>query len=854
MQQLVLPLLLTVTLIWAPLWQIYWINLDNLHLPLSHFASQISAFSGIVFGAAWLVLIVTRSSHRTLVRMAFLYSGLVGFLTVNFFVGDYGFLQGEEPDWAKGATQGSVEIIVFLGLFVLFTIFRKKVVDNLNFIAWVVIISALAFFPTVVQDRKSKAYTFSDNGIYELSQHKNVLVFVLDTVQADVANEIFHENDQLREKYSGFEFFRNTTSAFPKTYASIPSILTGVVYDNSRPLDEFIQSAFTRSLPSTLNEAGYDVRLYSFAPQVVKPHPLLADNVISTDNVTGESVEERDFHLLVNLSLFRLAPHYLRPVVYNKGAFLLNFTEVNSGDCEFKGRDRKFSAKVLGFDAGFFDRFLHCAQATRVNNVFRFFHLKGAHAPLQYDDQYNFIGHQPYSRSAFVNQTEGLFHALTLIFERMRELGIYETATIVVASDHGGGDFSGGINQNQDGLPDRSVVHTDQPVSQHIVKGGIPLLMLKQPGTTQSFSISDLPAELPDIPATIMDVISESGQTFAGHSLSQSVDPDRIRYHKYYRFAGWDIDFIVPMIEYQVQGFSWYPENWRLSGRDYTNVALDNFDGLILLFEHENNRLVGWSDSVRHGRTIADKIGEIDIGEALNGAQLLSISHAGFRGEDTAFIDVHVGDQKVTSWKFSPRGTQRTKSVVLSRDLANQLSNSTIRFVAAGGPADKVNFQEIRLTAIEAQRYLLGTELLFSEGGNGQIHTIYGWLPANKDVTASMDFSSGLLFTIDARTKGNLNLELDIVPVVYDAHPRQIVEVIVNGRLLEVLSLTDAKIEHIEIPAEFYAKSGYLEVVFRYRNPVKPSTINKNWPNRNSALGLKGLRIWQPDAHSTVNS
>ena len=117
-----------------------------------------------------------------------------------------------------------------------------------------------------------------------------------------------------------------------------------------------------------------------------------------------------------------------------------------------------------------------------------------------------------------------------------------------------------------------------------------------------------------------------------------------------------------------------------------------------------------------------------------------------------------------------------------------------------------------------------------------------------------MDFSSGLLFTIDTQTKGNLNLEIDLVPVVYDAHPRQTVEVIVNGSLLEVLSLTDAKIEHIEIPAEFYENSGYLEVVFRYRNPVKPSTINKNWPNRYSALGLKGLRIWQPNTHSTDKS
>ena len=117
-----------------------------------------------------------------------------------------------------------------------------------------------------------------------------------------------------------------------------------------------------------------------------------------------------------------------------------------------------------------------------------------------------------------------------------------------------------------------------------------------------------------------------------------------------------------------------------------------------------------------------------------------------------------------------------------------------------------------------------------------------------------MDFSSGLLFTIDARTAGDLNLELDIVPVVYDTHPRQIVEVIVNGRLLEVLSLTEAIIKQIEIPAEIYARPGYLEVVLRYRNPVKPSTINKNWPSRNSALGLKGLRIWQPGTHSSDNS
>ena len=486
-----------------------------------------------------------------------------------------GISRGKNLIGQKVMALGKVEIIVFLGLVVLFTLFRKKVVDNLNFLAWVVIISTIAFFPIVVQDRKEKAYTFSDKGIYEFSQHKNVFVFVLDTVQADAANEIFHENAQLREKFSGFEFFRNTTSAFPKTYASIPSILTGSIYDNSRPLDEFMQRAFSRSLPGTLNEAGYDVRLYSFAPQVVKPHPLLADNVISTDNVTGESVEGWDLHLLVNLSLFRLAPHYLRPVVYNEGAFLWNYAEVTSEDCKLKGRDRKFSSKMLGFDAGFFDRFLLCAQATRDNNVFRFFHLRGAHTPLQYDEQFSFVGRQPFDRSAFVNQTEGaLFHALTLLFDRLRELGIYETATIVVASDHGGGDFPGGINQNQDGLPERSVVHTDQAVSQHIVKGGIPLLMLRQPEAAQSFLVSDLPAELPDIPATVMDVLSEQGHSFAGQSLIQSVKPDRIRYHKYYRYAGWDIEFIVPMIEYQVQGFSWYPENWQLSDRDYTVAAL----------------------------------------------------------------------------------------------------------------------------------------------------------------------------------------------------------------------------------------------------------------------------------------
>ena len=34
-----------------------------------------------------------------------------------------------------------------------------------------VIISAIAFFSSVVQDQRDKSYTFSDKGIYELSQH-----------------------------------------------------------------------------------------------------------------------------------------------------------------------------------------------------------------------------------------------------------------------------------------------------------------------------------------------------------------------------------------------------------------------------------------------------------------------------------------------------------------------------------------------------------------------------------------------------------------------------------------------------------------------------------------------------------
>ena len=95
--------------------------------------------------------------------------------------------------------------------------------------------------------------------------------------------------------------------------------------------------------------------------------------------------------------------------------------------------------------------------------------------------------------------------------------------------------------------------------------------------------VSDAPVELADIPATVTSILELPWREGAGTDMyAISGDSDRTRLHKHYSYSGWDIDYLLPLVEYQIRGFSWYPESWEKSPRDLNRMAEQHYQGELI--------------------------------------------------------------------------------------------------------------------------------------------------------------------------------------------------------------------------------------------------------------------------------
>ncbi len=85
---------------------------------------------------------------------------------------------------------------------------------------------------------------FSQEGILEVAQEENVIVFILDTYDVDFLNEILTEQPDFLKPLRGFTYFPDMVSQYSRTFPSITYMLTGCEYFYDIPKDEYYQKAF----------------------------------------------------------------------------------------------------------------------------------------------------------------------------------------------------------------------------------------------------------------------------------------------------------------------------------------------------------------------------------------------------------------------------------------------------------------------------------------------------------------------------------------------------------------------------------------------------------------------------------
>jgi hypothetical protein len=852
-----------------PFGHLYLLNAVNFTLPLAAHLPDLALAGMATVLAATILQLAVPVRARTGVRTGLLLLGIFVWAETTLFLGDFGFFVDGKLDWEANRHLLYLELLL-AALLVLAAVRGRTILERRAGLIMVVLtVSAAAnlhgpWRTEVSRTRQDVEHTFTRQGVFDLSPERNVLIFILDTYQADVFADIVADDPSWRTVFDGFTYFPDAVSAFPKTYASIPNMLTGTAFDNGRPYPDYMREAYLgNSLPRLLKDSGFDVRYHAIVWQPYLAHPDVADNLAGFDSHDQVRwLRDKEAVQLANLVMFRAAPFALKRWVFDDGRFRLRARpapEPENLDVPIlTGEQRHYSVDNDHEDLAFLDEFLTFADTGSDRPACRIYHLGGPHAPFQLDPALNYVGTQDYAPGPFRDQSEAGLALMEKVFERLRSVGAYDNSLIIIVGDHGNGEL-GSLDIRTDALARLSggtePATSDDPEMLEIIRGSLPLVLAKPFETQGPLRVSTAPVELGDVAATVVQEANLDG-TLPGRSLfDQDFDPHRKRLHRFYRFAGWGQDFIVPLTEWVVDGFSWDPGSWSPSGRDLNRAAAASVRGDLVFLGASGNLddfpHAGWSEPAAEGRSIEGDSASIvfevpeDPGSSAILVTLRQLSPGPavpmriYTDTDLAAIVEVGGMAPIRHRILLPDGWLTPGAPV------------EVRLLPEGGRAEGTQFLEVRLD-YHAERpvWPLGSKVVFSRTGRGHEYQNYGWALADEDATWTRGNRSTLAFTLDREPENDLEVRAVVFPARFEGSPPVRARILAGGTVVHELELAVQEYSEIAftIPRDLIAGNRHLDLEFRVENPRSPREYDVNPDPRQLGIWLQSLSISEAKA------
>ncbi len=419
--------------------------------------------------------------------------GLVLWIQGNFLIPSYGVFNGEAINWAKESWRNPYEMTLWIGAPLIAVAASRFVFPIAPFAsAMLVLLQIASLGISVVQaDAQPHAkWKGPAESMFEFSGKQNVIHIVLDGFQSEFFHEILEEDRTTFDRsWSGAVFFADHAGAFPTTMVSIPAMLTGTVYRNERNLQLYVRDHFDKgSLFKSLRAGGFRVdsiteMQYDNASATTfyrMPRPFVS---------YPEYVQFAGWQL-ADLSLFRHAPHVLRPKIFNDDHWRLQ-AMFGPGDTRTRRFHSVNGAAVLG-------EFARHARVGTSEPVYKYIHVGIPHFPVVVDANCAFIGTVPGIRERYKDQARCAVRRVTALLDRLRELGVYDNTLVVISSDHGIG-FAPLKFVNGRELPAGAL--------SELAARAMALLVVKAPGSTGPVRVWYAPTAITDIPATVLDAV-----------------------------------------------------------------------------------------------------------------------------------------------------------------------------------------------------------------------------------------------------------------------------------------------------------------------------------------------------------
>ncbi|KMQ49658.1 hypothetical protein CHISP_3442 [Chitinispirillum alkaliphilum] len=622
------------------------------------------------FGISLLLMAVPEKIYKMSIAF-FMAITLLFWLQGNVLVWNYGVLDGRQIAWGRMWLFGLIDIIIWITVIVAAILFRKTLVKHaLKFSVVILLIQSAALFGEIQhapEPVSAHEYHLDESYRFSFSEDKNIILLILDAFQTDIMQELLVTHPEYNEILDGFTFYRNATSAYSKTYATIPLLLTGEWYENHIPIQQFMEQSFAASsITNNMMKAGWRVDLFPWVHRTICFSESIASNITCQID-PRERLNEAG--KLIDLSLFRSVPHFIKPIILNdyKWQFTRNLELIYG----FRGCPSKELAEDRHFHRAidFIQNLALQARTCQTKPAFKMYHLPVPHEPFLLNGDLQ-LDRLSSTREGFVRHSVAGLEVTRRLIEKLKRLDIYDNTMLVVVSDHGGGDYNASINYSV--LPD----HLGKPeknwenIPHRYLQSALPLILIKPFEKTGELTISDLPVSLADIPFTIESAAGFEPKTEGYNILQMDGTENAVRRYLFYDFKGWDRLYLPVMEEYVVSGHSWLPQNWEATGNIFappegTYIPVSALEkeykrGDRLCFKGEalsrGSMVRGWSRPERYGTwSQAHKAAlNIPLKEPLDSCVQVSFFFRGFTVEgsfDTQNVELLIDQEVLAQWE-----------------------------------------------------------------------------------------------------------------------------------------------------------------------------------------------------------
>lgn len=419
--------------------EIYFVNVAEFKFVYGEFVWILSAIA--IIGS---ILVSLITSFLPNIARKIIWSVIFGLSVAGYaqimFINEGLDLLGMNPEGYqvnKGQAIGNgILWLIIIALITAFSLWKEKIwksiicfgavfLIGIQSVAWV---SLMLSAEDIAYKYEEGEWYLSGENQFKVSANKNIIVIVLDYFSNQYIEPTLEKYPDLLDGMNDFTYYNNTDCTYFGTYPSLAHILSGQDPDPTISINDWTaniwQAEKTQGFYQALREQNYVSNIYT--PDKNMLCGMNSVEILKNDfsNVTNAG---QDFYVdyklliktMIKMSGYRMFPYALKPYLY---------TNVS----EYSGIITPKSNGVSHENHRYYNHLLEEGLKTDdKSNYYIVQHLSGTHV-------HETTATGQYTEETTMEETaKGCMVIVNEYLSQLKELGVYDDATIIITSDHG---------------------------------------------------------------------------------------------------------------------------------------------------------------------------------------------------------------------------------------------------------------------------------------------------------------------------------------------------------------------------------------------------------------------------------